>query len=227
MPKLFVLAGRDVGRSFDVAGGDVLGRAQECEVHLADLSVSRRHAELREEEGRWFLVDLGSRNGLRKAGESLPRIELVDHDEVMVGEVPLRFRLASVADAPEVDGSIEFVEQGPARAAPSLAPRSPALDARSAPVATGAPGPGGLELEEEIELGPTAVRPRPAIADLTPRERERARILRGVNDGGLFTGDLAQRPPWVRALVYGFALAVGAALFYAAFELVAFLRGTL
>jgi pSer/pThr/pTyr-binding forkhead associated (FHA) protein len=227
MPRLYALGGRDAGRSFEVADGAVLGRAQGCEVRLADLSVSRRHAELREEAGRWVLIDLGSRNGLRKAGTALLRVELVDHDEVMVGEVPLRFRLVADSEAPEVDGSIEFVGGGPPRAAPPLAPSAARPDERAAMLAADAAGPGELELEEEIVLGPTAVRPRPVIADLTPRERERARILRGAEEGGLFTGDLAQRPPWIRALVYGLAIALGAGLFWGAFELVRYLRGTL
>ncbi len=42
----------------------VLGRSSRCDVPLRDLSVSRRHAELRWEEGTGYLLrDLGSRNG--------------------------------------------------------------------------------------------------------------------------------------------------------------------
>jgi GAF domain/FHA domain len=46
----------------------VLGRDDGCEVVLADQRVSRRHARLRFEEGRWHLFHLGSKNGLTVGG---------------------------------------------------------------------------------------------------------------------------------------------------------------
>lgn len=47
----------------------VVGRGSACDLVLADLTVSRVHAELRrEEDGGWMLVDLGSLNGTRLNG---------------------------------------------------------------------------------------------------------------------------------------------------------------
>lgn len=45
--------------------GDVLrvGRAPDCDLVLGHPSVSRAHAELRQEDGAWRLRDLGSKNG--------------------------------------------------------------------------------------------------------------------------------------------------------------------
>lgn len=40
-----------------------IGRDASCEVHLADGAVSRRHAELAPDAGRWHVRDLGSGNG--------------------------------------------------------------------------------------------------------------------------------------------------------------------
>jgi hypothetical protein len=47
----------------------VVGRGSACDLVLADLTVSRVHAELRRElDGGWMLVDLGSLNGTRLNG---------------------------------------------------------------------------------------------------------------------------------------------------------------
>jgi FHA domain/Domain of unknown function (DUF1707) len=58
-----------------------LGRSRTCNCVLADPSVSRRHAELRREDGRWLLRDLGSRNGTRVNG-----VRLLDEAEVCPGD---------------------------------------------------------------------------------------------------------------------------------------------
>ena len=89
---LTVLAGPDVGRSFELKTGALLGRSPDCDLRLRDRSVSRRHARVEHEGGRWFLVDLGSRNGLRVEGRRVERCELSDFCEVVLGELPLRFR---------------------------------------------------------------------------------------------------------------------------------------
>ena len=41
----------------------MIGRSSACQLVLGDDTVSRRHAELRIEDGRWLLRDLGSSNG--------------------------------------------------------------------------------------------------------------------------------------------------------------------
>lgn len=46
----------------------LVGRGSTCDLVLADLTVSRVHAELRREHDSWLLVDLGSMNGTRLNG---------------------------------------------------------------------------------------------------------------------------------------------------------------
>jgi FHA domain/Domain of unknown function (DUF1707) len=45
-----------------------IGRTQDCDLRIADLSVSRRHALLERGEHGWLLSDLGSHNGTRVNG---------------------------------------------------------------------------------------------------------------------------------------------------------------
>ncbi len=45
-----------------------IGRTQECDLRIADLSVSRRHARLDRGQDGWLLSDLGSHNGTRVNG---------------------------------------------------------------------------------------------------------------------------------------------------------------
>lgn len=62
----FMLAGSVHGapvRSRLLPGNHYLGRARNCEIHLDDPAVSRRHALLQVKEEGVFLRDLGSRNG--------------------------------------------------------------------------------------------------------------------------------------------------------------------
>lgn len=72
----------------------VLGRSQECEVRLADPNVSRRHAEVRQEDATYWLVDLGSTNGTLVNGERVERVRLADGDRITVGETVAVFRRA-------------------------------------------------------------------------------------------------------------------------------------
>jgi len=53
-----------------------VGRDESCEVRFDDPLVSRRHAEIRFEHGRWWVVDLASRNGTRLDGRLVERAPL-------------------------------------------------------------------------------------------------------------------------------------------------------
>ena len=51
----------------------VLGRSREADVRVADVNVSRRHAELRQEDAGYWIVDLGSTNGIEVNGKRIDR----------------------------------------------------------------------------------------------------------------------------------------------------------
>jgi hypothetical protein len=69
----------------------VLGRSSSCELRFADDTVSRRHAELRVEDGSWILRDLGSSNGTWVNGRRVIEAEVAAGDELYLGGC--RFRL--------------------------------------------------------------------------------------------------------------------------------------
>ena len=46
----------------------IIGRAPECDIELADATVSRRHAEIVRDGDAWFIRDLGSSNGTKVNG---------------------------------------------------------------------------------------------------------------------------------------------------------------
>jgi hypothetical protein len=70
-----------------------IGRSPGCDCRVSDPSVSRRHAELRREDGRWLLRDVGSRNGTRVNGARVTgEVEVRPGDQISFGGV--RFRAA-------------------------------------------------------------------------------------------------------------------------------------
>ncbi|HSH60151.1 MAG TPA: DUF3662 and FHA domain-containing protein [Acidimicrobiales bacterium] len=68
-----------------------IGRLAECEVVLADDSVSRRHAEVRRQGSQIVVADLGSTNGTKVNGERVAERVLDDGDVITVGNASLRF----------------------------------------------------------------------------------------------------------------------------------------
>lgn len=214
MPRLYVLAGRNVGRSFEVEADSVLGRGPECDVQVVDRSVSRRHARVGRDTNGWFVEDLESRNGVKRNGERVRRASLADHDEIVLGELPLRFRLEEQGTG-AADARTE-----PPREAPL---RTPAATRRSAP------DPGQVELEEEIDLEALAAtrvsEPAAAAEEPAPARSRPAPIRPKRTKTGALGGDLGQLPFWLRAVLTLVALGIGAGFLYGAFLFVTSLRG--
>ncbi len=61
-----------------------IGRETPCELMLDDPHISRRHVEVRYEQGRWWLVDMGSRNGTRLDGKLVKRVPLAQSGVVQL-----------------------------------------------------------------------------------------------------------------------------------------------
>jgi tetratricopeptide (TPR) repeat protein len=96
--KLVVFRGTRPERYVDLTDRDLrIGRAADNDIVLddPDRTVSRFHAELRYENGRFVLIDLNSQNGLWMDGQRLPRLALEPGRPVTVG----MFRLLLEEDA--------------------------------------------------------------------------------------------------------------------------------
>jgi hypothetical protein len=90
------------GRAMLVGGGRrtvlsgsrfVIGRSRDADLMLDDPNVSRRHAELRREEGAWLVADLASTNGVKVNGRRVAEHRLNPGDEITVGLEKLHFEV--------------------------------------------------------------------------------------------------------------------------------------
>ncbi len=104
--RLTILEGPDAGRSWVLPANEpqLLGRSSEA-LPITDTTVSRRHAELTPDHGRWYLRDLQSQNNTYLNGRRiLGRTEVHDEDEIRVGATVFRIGEA------EADEGTELVE---------------------------------------------------------------------------------------------------------------------
>jgi ABC-type multidrug transport system ATPase subunit len=105
-------AGRPEIASFDARGTVTIGRSTGCDIVLADVMVSRRHAEVRQVGAVYHLVDLGSTNGTYHNGRRADRVRLWPGDLISVGHFEFVFdgrRLHERVDAGPVSLSAERV----------------------------------------------------------------------------------------------------------------------
>lgn len=100
MILLHVIQGPDRGKKFELPENEpqLIGRSSEA-LPITDTTVSRRHAELTPDDGRWFLRDLESANGTFLNGRKIDgRHVLSPGDQIRCGSTLLSF--ATTHDAP-------------------------------------------------------------------------------------------------------------------------------
>lgn len=98
---LTVLQGPDRGKKFELPDHEpqLVGRSSEA-LPIADSTVSRRHAELTPDEGRWYIRDLGSQNGTWVNGFRIRgRTMLKPGDQVRTGATLFVFGFTDDAEA--------------------------------------------------------------------------------------------------------------------------------
>lgn len=93
MAFLEVLKGAAPGTRFALtAEQSVIGRSSDCEVPLDVPAISRRHAAILQQQGRFFVEDLQSRNGTYLNDERVTdRRPLSDGDQLLICDQTLRF----------------------------------------------------------------------------------------------------------------------------------------
>lgn len=81
----------------------VIGRGNECDLVLNRKGISRKHAEIVFQSGRFVVNDLDSLNGLKVNGYKVARVILEEGDSIKLGEVSLVF--TSTKSASDIKGS--------------------------------------------------------------------------------------------------------------------------
>ena len=86
-PWLIVVSGAgSIGKMYRLEHQLGIGRSPQCEVHIDEDGISRRHAQLEiTAEGNVQIVDLGSRNGTFVNGAAVLRETLKDGDKIQIG----------------------------------------------------------------------------------------------------------------------------------------------
>jgi diguanylate cyclase (GGDEF)-like protein len=84
---LLVISGTAIGRMFKLSAPEiVLGRAEDADICIQDVGISRHHAKIEKRSmDQIRVIDLGSKNGTYFDGEKVQAIELHDGDRFQVG----------------------------------------------------------------------------------------------------------------------------------------------
>ncbi|HTV02780.1 MAG TPA: FHA domain-containing protein [Luteitalea sp.] len=148
MPKVFIWRDGAVETEFDPGHRDWrIGRSETNDITLIDprKSVSRFHAELREEHGRWVFIDLNSQNGSWKDGQRVNRLILEHGHEVLFGDYKLAFQDLKPAAPPPVPRAPDTAGTTGSRTPPPPVPDQtllmPGAKSGAAPVVAGPPPP--------------------------------------------------------------------------------------
>lgn len=99
---LLVLSGPQFGEIHPLQGGReyVLGRLDDCDIHLRDEGISRRHASLQVEGEGAVVKDLGSANGTYVDGRRVEEARLADGSRLHIGaQTTIKFTWADELEA--------------------------------------------------------------------------------------------------------------------------------
>src|SRR5918998_2837522 len=89
---LIVRRGPNAGSKYFLdADATFVGRHPDSDIFLDDITVSRRHAEIRRADGGFSLHDVGSLNGTYVNRERVEGAELRSGDEIQIGKFKLVF----------------------------------------------------------------------------------------------------------------------------------------
>ena len=96
---LLVKHGPNAGSTFLLeAEVTTAGRSPDSDVFLDDVTVSRKHAEVRRRDAEWFVHDLGSLNGTYVNRERVEITKLASGDELQIGKFKLVFFAAAAGE---------------------------------------------------------------------------------------------------------------------------------
>ena len=190
---LLVCMGENVGRRYPLHDHMLLGRAEVCDVVLADDRVSARHCEVqRQPSGGFRIKDLGSSNGTLVNAQKTSETELRDGDLVQVGYTVFKFLAPALASIPSstLTSRVERISPDPQ----VLSPQSSASVPQAQVVVQTAPSP---PADQEMNLEEMVGNARRVVDFFLPY-RKLIGILAVV---GMVAGlvSFAARPPGAKA----------------------------
>ena len=90
MPRLIIKLQNQQDQRFEIEKPEILiGRGEECDLVLPNISVSREHAMIRLNEGGAELIDTKSENGISVNNQKVTQQQLNSKDEILVGTFSL------------------------------------------------------------------------------------------------------------------------------------------
>jgi len=108
MAELEFLAGPNEGKRVEIGDGPVvIGRGKEADVTIPDQAASTRHAEFRQEDGRWQVRDLDSSNGVRVNGNRVTSSWLARGDLIVVGNSRFVLHAGTGLEAPAPEAAAD------------------------------------------------------------------------------------------------------------------------
>jgi len=127
------IKGADSGRELQFDQDLIrIGRMPDSDVNFdpeVDLDASGRHAEIRNEDGRYLLIDTGSRNGTWLNGQRIKHAALHDGDEIELGRGGPKLQILSLTNP-------SLSAQPAVRASAGGGRRDPRFDPLAMPVTT-------------------------------------------------------------------------------------------
>ncbi|HTL84226.1 MAG TPA: FHA domain-containing protein, partial [Acidimicrobiia bacterium] len=127
-------------RDFDGPGPIRIGRDPSAELVVDNPNVSRFHAELRQEDGAWRLIDTNSTQGVFVGGQKVENVALDGRTEVVLGRTDEAERITVTASEPSSnDAATQLPAPPPAGTIlPDDAPQRPGGGLRDAEVGAAA-----------------------------------------------------------------------------------------
>lgn len=199
------------GREFTLELGRIctIGRSAGNDIQVSDQRASKRHAELRWDNGRFFLVDLGSANGTLLNGEYVDQSQLQHDDELVIGRTMLIFQAPESIPEPRLEHTSPESQGTEVAEAYQEAPKETERPAPEAPPPR-APPPRAPPAPVEPEPPPASVEPEPPPAPVEPEpikvvkgrpEPQPAALFAGAEPasdetptGDLFADDASEEP---------------------------------
>ncbi len=161
-----------------------IGRAESVDLQIDSTRVSREHARIVLQNGKYYLHDLGSTNGTHVNGQSIDQIELADGDVIVVADTEITFSTRSASQMRNM--ATQPLTQAVVDVAPQEKPASAGQEAYDAILAVRAAHEALLQQMVPVEIKtifelsestPFACLVEPSASDISPDERDSKYLL--------------------------------------------------